>query len=78
MNLLKKFSGLPRVEKKCLLGVVKPRVPWLLTALTRNWYHLWGRTSFSKARSSMVWQKEREGKGKKKEIEREKGHGRFN
>lgn len=56
----KKCGGLPRVEKKCLLGVVKPRVPWLFTALTRNWYHLWGRTSFSKARSSMVWKRQRE------------------
>lgn len=44
----------PLLEWKCLLGVVKPLVPWRLTAATLNWYQRPGRTSDSLALCSVV------------------------
>lgn len=49
------YTDRPLEERKCLLGAVKPRVPWTLTAATLNWYHLLALMSASWTRSSAVW-----------------------
>lgn len=51
------FFILPLVEWTCRLGVVKPRVPRLLTAATLNWYQRPGRMSVSLAPCSVVYEK---------------------